>query len=275
MPVFETPGSVALKIRIPSGRVHIATADQPKTEVELVPVGRRGQESIEDVIVRADERGGGHVITVEQRDRVRWGPLSIHWGADVEVRVTCPPDADLDLSGASTEFDAEGRYGHVAVKTASGDVRLGTIKGKLQVKTASGDVAIDAIESEGSVVTVSGDLTLERVDAPFNVRSVSGDAELGVVREPVSMFSTSGDIEVRAVSGGEVRVQTVSGDARLAVARGTRVWIDATSVSGDLGSELSVGDESTGEASGETVPLHVKTVSGDVSIVRAAGQVTG
>jgi hypothetical protein len=47
--------------------------------------------------------------------------------------------------------------------------------------------------------------------------------------------------------------------------------VDAASVSGDLGSELGLeGDEATGESEAEVVPLHVKTVSGDVAVVRAA-----
>jgi hypothetical protein len=70
-------------------------------------------------------------------------------------------------------------------------------------------------------------------------------------------------------------LQTVSGDARIGVARGTRVWIDAVSVSGDLDSELGLEDnmpagDDVAEVTGEVVPLHVKTVSGDVKIVRAA-----
>jgi hypothetical protein len=66
----------------------------------------------------------------------------------------------------------------------------------------------------------------------------------------------------------------VSGDVRVGVGRGTRVWIDAGTVSGDLGSELGLDDaepdtdDST--ASGPVVPLQLKTVSGDVSIVRAS-----
>jgi len=63
----------------------------------------------------------------------------------------------------------------------------------------------------------------------------------------------------------------VSGDVRVGVARGTRVWVDAASVSGNLGSELGLeGEEATVESDAEVVPLHVKTVSGDVAVVRAA-----
>ena len=70
-------------------------------------------------------------------------------------------------------------------------------------------------------------------------------------------------------------MQTVSGDVRLGVSRGTRVWIDAASVSGSLESELGLqdADAEDGEA-GTVVPLHVKTVSGDVTVVRAAAAIS-
>jgi hypothetical protein len=65
------------------------------------------------------------------------------------------------------------------------------------------------------------------------------------------------------------------GDARVGIGRGTKIFVDAASVSGSLNSELSVGDETpTGESgesgSTEVVPVHVKTVSGDVRLVRAS-----
>ena len=90
------------------------------------------------------------------------------------------------------------------------------------------------------------------------------------------LSTTSGDVDVRSVEAGEVRVETVSGDVRLGVSRGTRVWIDAASVSGELDSELEVDDrepEDDRSGVGEVVPLRVKSVSGDVSIVAATGAV--
>jgi len=241
MPTFDTPGSISLQVKLPSGRVVVTTADEPRTTVEVIPLGRRGQDAIDEIEVTMEERAGRHVVRIEQRDRFRWGPIQISWGGDFECRVTCPPGTDLDLSGASTDVRVDGELGAVSARTASGDIRLQTVAGVLQVKTASGDVSVGTLGGQGTIA-----------------------AELGV-------STTSGDVDLKGVQAGEVRVQTVSGDVRVGIARGTRVWVDAASVSGDLGSELGLeGEEATGESEGEVVPLHVKTVSGDVSVVRAA-----
>ena len=283
MPTFETPGNVTLRVRLASGRVVVTTSDEPRTTVDLVPHGRGGDDRVENVDVSVAEHRRGHVITVEEKDRIRWGPIRITWGGDVEVRIACPVGADLDLSGGSTDLRVDGSLNEVSARSASGDIRLGTVTGELQLKTASGDVSVDAVEEEGTVVTVSGDVDIGRTERALDVRSVSGDVEVGEVRDALTVASTSGDVDLRDVEAGEVRIQTISGDARIAVARGTRVWIDATSVSGDLRSDLGISDSVTPSdeapeqgssetegAAGEVVPLHVKTVSGDVAIVRAA-----
>jgi hypothetical protein len=278
MPVFETPGSVSLEVRLPSGRVVVTTADEPRVNVELVSVGRRGPDAIDNIDVTAEQRGDRHIIRIEQKDRFRWGPIQITWGGDIEVRITCPPGSDLDLSGGSTDLRAEGELGEVSVNTASGDAALETARRKLQVKTSSGDISVAAIQGDASLISVSGDIRVGRLAGALTSRAVSGDVNVDAILAPVAVSTTSGDVALGSVEGGEVRINTVSGDARIGVGRGTRVWIDAASVSGKLDSELElgVGDQPDVQAEeGETsvVPLHVKTVSGDVSIVRAAAPV--
>jgi DUF4097 and DUF4098 domain-containing protein YvlB len=275
MPVFDTPGSVSLQIKLPSGRVLVTTVDEPRTSVELIPTGRRGHDALDDIEIRAEERRGGHLIVIEKKDQLRWGPITIGWGGDIEVRVTCPSGSNLDFAGGSSDLRVVGDLGEVSVKSASGDVELGDVSKRLQAKTASGDIMVGTIAAGGSVVTVSGDLRIHAFDGELQARTVSGDARVGAIRGPLTLATTSGDVHLESVEAGELRLQTVSGDARIGVGRGTRVWIDAVSVSGDLGSELGVADDVPGAAegddgSGEVVPLHVKTVSGDVSIVRAA-----
>ena len=273
MHVFETPGSVSLQLKLPSGRVLVATADEPRTTVEVVAVGRRGQEAVDEVEVTMEERLGRYVVKVEQRDKFRWGPIQITWGGDFECRITCPVGTDLELSGGSTDLRADGELGDVSVRTASGDARIESAGGELQVKTASGDISIGSVANVSTLVTVSGDLGIDRVDAALSARAVSGDVRIGALAGELELSTTSGDVDIKAVESGDVRVQTVSGDVRIGIARGTRTWIDAVSVSGKLESELGLDDEGPAVASDEAaavVPLRVKTVSGDVSVVRAA-----
>ena len=270
MHVFETPGSVSLQVKLPSGRVLVTTADEPRTTVEVVAVGRRGQDAIDEIEVTMDERLGRYAVKVEQKDRFRWGPIQITWGGDFECRIVCPSGTDLDLAGGSTDLRSDGELGEVSVRTASGDIRLESVRGDLQVKTASGDISVDTIASQASLVTVSGDLGVERVDASLTARAVSGDVTIGGISGPLALSTTSGDVDIKSVAGGDVRVQTVSGDVRVGIAPGTRTWIDAASVSGRLESELGLDQEPAAETDEAVVPLHVKTVSGDVSIVRAA-----
>jgi hypothetical protein len=270
MHVFETPGSVSLQVKLPSGRVLVTTADQPSTTVEVVAVGRRGQDAIDEIEVTLHDRLGRHVVKVEQRDRFRWGPIQITWGGGFECRVVCPPGTDLEFSGGSTDLRVEGELGEVSVRTASGDIRLESVRRELEVKTASGDISVDTIASEASLMTVSGHLGVERVDASLTARSVSGDATIGSISGPLALATTSGSVDLKAVSGGDVRVKSVSGDIRVGISRGTRTWVDASSVSGRLESELGLDDQEPPDDTGDhVVPLHLKTVSGDVSIVRA------
>jgi Putative adhesin len=270
---FETPGNVSLHVRIPAGRVIVTTAAEPRTTVEVIPLGRAGEDAGDAIDVTAVPRGDGHLIKIEQKERIRWGPLQISWGADVEVRVTCPPGSNLDLSGGSTDLRVEGHLRDASVKTASGDVKLGDVARRLEVKTASGDVSVDTIASGGQIVTVSGDLWLAAFDGDLLVRTVSGDVRIGAIRGPLQLNSTSGDVNLELVSAGEVRAQTVSGDVRIGVGQGTLVFIDAASISGDLESDLGVEDAlaPAADTAGPVVPLHVKTVSGDVAIERSAG----
>jgi len=264
---FETPGAVVLQVRLPSGRVHVTTTDEPRTTVEIV--GRRGEDAVDEIEVTADERRGEHVIRIEQKDRFRWGPIQITWGGDFECRIACPHGANLDLSGGSTDVKVDGELGEVSVRTASGDVRLGTVRGELQVKTASGDVWLDGADADARVATVSGDVELGRVAGSLTARTVSGEMNVAAVGGALEASTTSGDVGVGAVGHGDVRVQSVSGDVRIGIGRGTRVWVDATSVSGTLESELGLDEHQSDAQDDGVVPVHVKTVSGDVSIVRA------
>ena len=139
----------------------------------------------------------------------------------------------------------------------------------MKAQTASGDVRLDEVSGELSVQTASGDVEIDRAGGSVSVQAVSGDVHVREAAGAVSVTNVSGDVSLEAVTAGRVSVQSVSGDVEVGVRRGSRLHVDAATLSGDTRSELELGDEPASDDDGPLVELRVKTVSGDVSVVRA------
>ena len=135
------------------------------------------------------------------------------------------------------------------------------------MKSASGDVALELVESLDAKVA-SGDVEVGRVDGEAHVDNASGDVELGEAGGSVKVRTASGDQQVRSVAEGRVDLTSASGDILVGIKQGSRVYIDARSMSGEVSSELELGDDAAGD-DGPLVELQVTAMSGDVEVVRA------
>jgi DUF4097 and DUF4098 domain-containing protein YvlB len=273
MPTFETPGGVAFRITAPAGAVTVETWNEPRTEVEVTPL--RGDEAsgqlAAETRIEATERGGRHEIVVKVPKREgRFGFLSR--SPELEVAIRCPEGADLELTTHSSDLEARGAMGEVAVKSASGDVVLGDARA-LSFTTASGDLAAGAITGPVAAKGASGDVEVGSIGGPATVNTVSGDVRVGPTDDTIAVNTVSGDVDLEA-AGAAVRVTAVSGDVSVATRPGLALWIDAQSVSGTMHSDLDVGDLPTADAGDHPVELRVRTVSGDVRISRAASRVS-
>jgi hypothetical protein len=271
MHVFETPGKVALRINASGGRVDVRADDVQQTtvDVEALRDDDASREAAAMTTVELRDRGDGHEVVVEVPKHKSGLLGALGRGPKVGIDVRCPLGADLRVATSSADVETEGRLGSVEAGTASGDLSFDVVDGGLKATTASGDVSVREIGGAGSVKTASGDASIGNARGPLNVNLVSGDLELGEAHDSLSAATVSGDQEIDAVHTGEVRLQSVSGDIRVGVASGLRVWIDASAVSGSMRSELD-SDDGLGEGDGPVVELRVRTVSGDVQIVRAA-----
>ena len=101
------------------------------------------------------------------------------------------------------------------------------------------------------------------------IDSASGDVEIGETGGGATVRTASGDQLVRSVAQGRVDLTSASGDIRLGIKQGSRLWIDARSMSGDVSSELELGDEVDTEEEGPLVEAQVTAMSGDIEVVRA------
>ena len=104
----------------------------------------------------------------------------------------------------------------------------------------------------------------------MRVNSVSGDVSVREASEGVKVESVSGDVQLDSVEAGNVELNSISGDLRVGIKRGSRLAVDANAVSGDLRSDIELGTDA--EAAGDDGPLvdlRARTISGDLRITRA------
>jgi hypothetical protein len=248
---FHTPLPLTLEVSIPSGDIDVETTDGDETSLTV----DGDERMLEHVEIRHD----GNRVSVTLRDKSKLG-FSFSLGSIVfgngglRVQAQVPHGAGVKVKTASADSKVTGHLRTLDVNGVSGDVRV------------RGEIAEDA-----TVRTVSGDVDLERVDGDVSVQTVSGDLRVRAVAGSVDTKSVSGDIRLEALTAGDARFSSVSGDIEIGIASGSLLDIDAGSTSGDLASEVPLATEppSGEEAAAPTVILRGRTVSGDVRVFRA------
>ena len=277
---FQTPGAVRLDLDLPSGAIEIETKETDETHVTLEALSDNEQvrEMVAGARIESNRRGDTYEVSVEVRTRHGvWisfsGGPNIRLGTpEMRLRITCPEGASIDARTKSADLEARGEYSIVDFKTASGDARVETCADAL-FKTASGDVSVDTVGGSLDVKTVSGDVHAGSVARDSNVQAVSGDIFIGDAGGSIRSNTVSGDQRYQAVVRGRLELRAVSGDIGVGIRRGSRVFIDANTVSGSTTSEFELADapaEAAGPATdAPLVEVFAKTVSGDVRLERA------
>jgi DUF4097 and DUF4098 domain-containing protein YvlB len=278
---FSTPGPVRLDLELPAGSIEIEAADTDETHVELeaLSANEQVQDMVANARIESNRRGDGSEVIVEVRTRHGvW--ISFSSGPDIRLgtpemrlRITCPKGAALDVKTKSADLDARGQYSLVDFKTASGDMSVER-SADAYAKTASGDVRLDAVDGSLDVKTVSGDVLIGSVARDATVQAVSGDVLIRANDGSISANTVSGDQKYDAVVRGRVEIRSVSGDVGVGIRRGSRVFIDANTVSGSTSSEFELSDAPAAPLADDAplVEVFAKTVSGDVRIERAPAQ---
>ena len=244
---FSTPGKVKLAINIPAGKVDVHTVDGETTAVQLEVRGRDAEELEREAEIELRPRGDRYEVVVAAKSH----GFSFFRGRDYRVDVSAPHGADLEVNVASADVEGRGRYGDVRINTASGDVQLDDVEGEARIDSASGDVRIERVGSA-------------------KLNSASGDIRIDEAADGADVNTASGDVELRSVTAGEVKVNSASGDVEVGIAKGSRLWVEAQSLSGDTSSELELESGAPIETDdGPLVELKARTLSGDVNVKRA------
>ena len=103
-------------------------------------------------------------------------------------------------------------------------MRLGAVGGRADVNTASGDVQVDSAGAGGTIRSASGDVADRR-----------GGEDGSTSRPPPATCALA------AIAEGEVDAKSASGDVLVGIRQGSRLHVDARSLSGDTSSEVELG----------------------------------
>ena len=264
---FEVAGPVELEVRLASGEIEIDPTLDGQVEVELTAHDEESQRLVDNARIELQERHGRPEVLVDVPQRKGGFGFSIFGRSGITCRIRCPHESGANVRTKSADIRARGTLGALNVATASGDIEVDRVSGGVNLKSASADFSGRDV-GPVNIATASGDIDIEVVRGPANVSTASGDVTIGAAYDNVNSNTVSGDQSHDAVMRGNVSLNSVSGDVSVGVRRGSRVFLDCNTVSGDTSSELELSTEPA-DGDGPLVEIRAKTVSGDITITRA------
>lgn len=261
MPHWDFPGSdpIDVSVDLASGRVTLAAGPVSATTVDIAPsrFSRNAEKLIDEVRVAFDH---GRLEVAGPR---RAGLFRGH--AAFDVTITLPEGSRCMARTASADITCDGELAELDAHAASGDITAARVTGHLQAETSSGDVRLDET-GPAEIRTASGDVRLTWARDDVTVRTASGDVNIANAAADVAGMTASGDFRIASVARGSTEVSTASGDVVIGVNPGVGVYLDLSSATGSVTSQL----DETGPSEDVALGVRCRTASGDIRIVRAA-----
>ncbi len=260
---FSAAGPIEAEIRLPAGNVNLTATHTQTVTVSLLGQRGGGSTSADKLIADTEVSFTGGRLTVEVPKRAQ-----LRGDTSLDLTIELPEGSSVTARTASADVSSTGELGALDMNTASGDVTADWITGDASFTTASGDVRLTEAAGDVSVNTASGDVTIQRIGGSLTAKTASGDLRIGRAGRSAEVKTASGDVRIDSIAAGRADVTSVSGDAALAVPPGSGVYLDLSSISGHVRSELD--SDSSGGGDGEPdLTLRCSSVSGDIRISRA------
>ena len=258
---FAAAGPIEAEISVPAGEISLTATQGETVSVSLQP-SHGGSRSAENLIADTEVSFENGKLTVEVPKRGH-----LRGDASVDLRVELPEGSSASVNTASADLRCTGELGSLSGHTASGDVTADRISGQADLSTASGDVRLADVAGPLTIQTASGDASIERAGDDVTVNSASGDVRIKHAAGSAEVKTASGDVRIDSISAGRVNTNSVSGDVTVAVPSGVGVYLDLSSLSGHVKSELDA--EQDGAGRDATLTVSCRSLSGDIRITRA------
>jgi hypothetical protein len=175
-----------------------------------------------DRFVRLSREGGGLRVDVREVGFVA-----------VDVQVQVPRTAWVGISTVNSDVAVHGLTGDTRIRQVSGNARLFAVAGRLDLETISGPIAVQGADVALRAATASGPITLdaEHIDE-LVLTTLSADVSVSGALRPDGSYrieSVSGDVRLATPTGLTATLRSLSGrvvvdiPAREEIRRGERV----------------------------------------------------
>jgi DUF4097 and DUF4098 domain-containing protein YvlB len=264
MPNFDTPQPITAVVEIAAGSIRLVASDRDDTVAEVRPRDKSRPHDVKAAEQARIDFSNGTLAVTSNR-----GFAFPRRGA-VIVDIALPEGSRLDVSVASGQVRADGRYADCKLASASGDISVESVAGNIKADTASGAVTADAVKGAAVIDTASGNATIGGLDGDVKFRAASGTLIVRRLHGNINAQTASGDVTVTTAVNGGVSVQTSSGEVVVGIAEGTAAQLDLRTRSGEVRNSLASSD---GPAdSDETLVVQARTGSGDIVVQRATAE---
>lgn len=259
---FNATGPIEADIQLAAGTVNVRAMPAGTVTVSLHPAHGAGGKA-EKLIADTEVTFQDGTLTVHVPKRVQ-----LRGNTSLDLTVELPEGSSVTVSTASADVSCTGELGSLDGRTASGDVTADRIADRAELSTSSGALRLRDASGEVRLQSASGDAIIQRADGEITAKTASGDLVIGQAGASVQAKTASGDVQIDSMIAGQADVTTVSGDVCVGVVPGIGVYLDLSSVSGHVRSELD--SDAEGGSDGDTsLTLRCNSVSGDVTITRA------
>ncbi|MGO1630076.1 MULTISPECIES: DUF4097 family beta strand repeat-containing protein [unclassified Microbacterium] len=255
--VIDVEGVLSLKVGLVGGQVDLIAHDDPETRVEVRGV------TVKDL--RIEIAGGTLEIDHAQLGWDNFLEVFRNFGSGgprAEVSIAAPRDVLVTLGVVSAGALVAGFHRDATVNTVSGDLLVDGHVGDLKANAVSGDVQVRGLAGSLSANTVSGDLTVagDLVRADVDTVSSTTFIDASGPVESISHNGVSGAATFRLDDGypANYALRSVSGN----------MTVDGVSRGGHGPSSYA---GSAGALSGSFVDVKVRTVAGDITVLRRSG----
>jgi DUF4097 and DUF4098 domain-containing protein YvlB len=254
---FPATEPIDLYVKLASGSVSISAKPTEIITVDVVPA-TDGRDAPADVRV---EFANGRLEAVEEPTT---GLRRHHGGTDLAI--TIPVGSRCTVRTASARVSCAGELGSLDAETASGEIGADVVTGPVKLNSASGRLRLGDAGDDVTAHSASGQIWLQQAGGDISATTASGDLRVGTAAASVTVQSASGKIRIDSLARGDASLTSVSGTIEVGVAAGTNVYLDLSSLSGRVSSDLDPADQRDGDAS---LRLHCRSVSGAVRVARA------